>query len=89
LSDTMADAIERHTGLRRSPHPYAGWLGLECPSVRSAVWMMRALVASNILSRREATALFVPVNPERDPTGAVVVQAVTRIHGFAAARHVL
>ena len=42
-------------------HRYAGWLGVECPSVRAAVWMMRALVASNVLSRREGTVLFVPV----------------------------
>ena len=47
----------------------AGWLGVECESVRAAVWMMRALVASNVLARREGTALFVPVNPTTDPGG--------------------
>ena len=31
--------------------------------------MMRALVASNVLSRREGTTLFVPVNSVTDPTG--------------------
>ena len=32
--------------------------------------MMRALVASNVLARREGTVLFVPVNPAADPTAA-------------------
>ena len=31
--------------------------------------MMRALVASNVLARREGTVLFVPVNPSIDPRG--------------------
>ena len=45
----------------------AGWRGVACDSAASAIWMMRALVASNILARREGTTLFVPVNPVTDP----------------------
>ena len=52
----VAKLIEQSTGLQRSSHRYPGWLGIECPSVRAAVWMMRALVASNVLSRREGTS---------------------------------
>ena len=74
------------TGLQRSNHRYPGWLGLECPSVRAAVWMMRALVASNVLSRREGTVLFVPVNPATDPRGVNVAGAVERVYRCAAAR---
>ena len=85
----MAETIHRSTGLRSSGHEYAGWLGLECPSVRAAVWMMRTMVATNVLSRREGTALFVPVNPARDPDGETVVAAVARVHGFATARGIL
>ena len=48
--------------------------------------MMRALVASNILSRREETTLFVPVNPATDVTGDIVVRAVSRIHRLADGR---
>ena len=47
--------------------------------------MMRALVASNILSRREETTLFVPVNSATDVTGDIVVRAVSRIHRLAEA----
>jgi hypothetical protein len=37
-----------------------GWRGVECGDVRSAVWTMRALVACNVLARREGTVLLVP-----------------------------
>ena len=76
----------RTPGSTRSRHRYAGWLGLECTSVGTAIWMMRALVASNILSRREETTLFVPVNPATDVTGDIVVRAVSRIHRLAERR---
>jgi hypothetical protein len=85
----MAETIHHATGLRASNHQYAGWLGVQCPDVRAAIWMMRALVASNVLSRREGTILFVPVNPVSDPHGETVVRLVGRIHGFAAAREIL
>ena len=88
LAATMAALIHRDTGLRGSNHRYAGWLGVECPSVRFAVWMMRALVASNVLSRREGDVLFVPVNPVTDPGGTIVAGAVGRLHRCASARGV-
>jgi hypothetical protein len=50
---------------------------------------MRALVASNVLSRRQERVLFVPVNPAQDADGGRVVEAVTRIHGLAAAKKIL
>jgi hypothetical protein len=88
-SARMADAIRQRAGLPSSNHTYAGWLGIECPTVRAAVWMMRALVVSNVLSRREGTALFVPVNTSSDPDGNRVVESVLRIHGLAVAKHLL
>jgi hypothetical protein len=63
-----------------------GWRGVECPSVVSAIWMMRALVVSNVLSRREGTVLFVPINPASDPRGERVDRALTRIRAFAITR---
>jgi sirohydrochlorin cobaltochelatase len=85
-SAALAEQIARNTGLRASPHQYAGWLGVECASVAAAVWMMRAVVVSNVLARREGTVLFVPVNPVRDPNGAHVAAVLSRIHTLAAAR---
>lgn len=79
----LSEAILRQTGLASSNHTYAAWLGMECGDVRTAVWIMRALVAGNILSRREETVLFVPVNPVTDPEGARVAASVKELHGFA------
>jgi hypothetical protein len=89
VAGVMAEALRTQTGLEASTHAYVGWLGLTCASVRAAIWMMRALVASNIVSRREGTVLFVPVNPLSDPEGRAVVRSVVRVHGFAAARAAL
>ena len=89
LRRKIGDAVGGATGLQISHHRYADWLSFDCRNIRAAIWMMRALVVSNVLSRREGTALFVPVNPESDPIGERVVQSVVRIHGFAARRGIL
>lgn len=89
LRTLITDEIHQATGLKSAKNQYTTWLGLECPDVRSAVWMMRAMVVSNVLSRREGTALFVPVNPNSDPRGERVIQSVIRTHGFARLRKVL
>jgi hypothetical protein len=82
----LSAAIVRDTGLDVSPLRYGGWLGVECQSVRRAIWMMRALVAGNVLARREETVLFVPLNPVADPNGGRVARHVARAHRLAAAR---
>jgi len=89
LRQKMSASIRQMTGLSPLDVPCAGWLGVECPSVRAAIWMMRAMVASNVLSRREEKALFVPINPVTDPSGDRVVRVTTRVHGFAKARRVV
>jgi hypothetical protein len=86
LRARIGEAVERKTGLPVSRHRYDGWLGLECPSVRAAVWMMRAIVAGNVLSRREEAVLFVPIDPARDPDGERVATCVASIHALAAER---
>jgi hypothetical protein len=85
----IADGIQQSTGLRVAPQRYTGWLGVECPTVRAAIWMMRALVVSQVLSRREGTVLFVPINAARDPGGRMVIDTVSRVHRFAAGEGVL
>lgn len=89
VKETMSEAIGELTGLRTSNHHYFGWLGIEHPDVRSANWMMRAMVASNVLSRREGTVLFLPVDPVRDASGERAVQTALRLHRFAAIRGIL
>jgi hypothetical protein len=79
----LADAIARDTGLVRAGVGSGGWLGLECHTVATAVWMMRALVVSNVLARREGTVLLVPVNPVADRGGVAVAGFVARVHRLA------
>ena len=86
VTSQIAERIEAATGLRRSQHRYANWLGITCPDVSDAICRMRALVVSNVLARREETVLFVPLNPQIDPTGELIVSAFLRVHEFAATR---
>jgi hypothetical protein len=88
LAHRIADDIQQRTGLPCATEEHAGWLGVQCPDVRSAVWMMRALVASNVLSRREESTLFVPVNPAVDPRGDIVAAAVAHVYAQARSRGV-
>jgi hypothetical protein len=52
------------------------WRGVDCESVAAAVWMMRALIAGNVLARREGVTLFVPVNLAADPDGSRTAAAL-------------
>jgi sirohydrochlorin cobaltochelatase len=81
----IAEGIHEATGRRISDHRYSNWIGMECPGVKPAIWMMRALVTTNVLSRREETVLFVPVNPLSDPNGATVVESIAQIYNLAVA----
>ena len=89
VASAAGAAIERLTHLRTSASRRAGWLGLECGDVRPAVWMMRALVAGNVLSRREGTVLYVPINATLDPGGERVTAAVAHVVRCARARAVI
>ena len=88
LKERIAITIQKQTGLTPSNHQYFGWLGLKCPDVRSAVWMMRMLVVSNALSRREGTTVFIPVNPTTDPKGETATRLVTQTHQLATERNI-
>jgi sirohydrochlorin cobaltochelatase len=65
-----------------------GWRGVDYPTVKAAVWAMRAMVVNNVLSRREGTTLFVPNNPVSDPGGVIVARTVMMVHRLAAIRGV-
>jgi hypothetical protein len=90
---SLVERIREKTGMKPSGVPgdatCDGWVGMVCPSVKAAIWMMRGLVVSNVFARREDTVLFVPVNPKTDPSGDFVVQALSQVYRFARARDVL
>ena len=75
-----------HQGLAHRSLGEGGWRGVESSTVKAAVWMMRAMVVNNVLSRREGTTLFVPVNPASDPGGVIVARTVMVVHRLAAMR---
>lgn len=46
---------------------YYGWVGVSCPTVETAIWLLRVLIVSGILVRREEAVLYLPVgNGEAD-----------------------
>src|SRR4051812_9294029 len=79
IADLLA-ALERRTPLVT---PADGWRGVPCASVRRAVWCMRALVAHNILARREEQTLFVPINHAADPGGTRGARALADVDRLA------
>jgi len=89
LGRSLSVRIQEKTGLMPWDVPCDGWVGVVCPSVKAAIWMVRGLVVSNVFARREDTVLHFPVNPTTDTSGNFVVQAVSQVHGFAQARRVL
>jgi len=76
-------SLDRVCPLVTPLEPVSGWMGVECINASTAIWMMRALVAQNVLARREARTLFVPVNPEADPGGVRVRSAVASVQRLA------
>ena len=89
LRNTIAAKIHAQTGADATGREYHGWLGIRCPDVRSAVWLMRLMVASNVLCRREAQSIYVPVNPTTDPTGDRLAALYYRAHRLAIAQKVI
>lgn len=86
FSQRVSEAVQKATGLQPSHHTYRDWLGVQCTSVKAAIWMMRALIASNVLSRREEETLFVPLDPVRDPEGAEVAARLAAVQRLAKAK---
>lgn len=89
LRDKVAAQIHSSTGLEATGCDYHGWLGVNCKSVPTAIWMMRAMVVSNVLCRREDTSIFIPVNPGSDRSGSRIVALVGRAHSLAMAHDML
>ena len=89
LRDTIAVNIHSQTGLRATAREYHGWLGIDCLNVRAAIWMMRVMVASNALCRRESNFIFIPVNPSTDRNGDRIVTLLARTHRIAHAQAVI
>jgi sirohydrochlorin cobaltochelatase len=77
-SGCIRRALEDSTGAETTNHSYTDWIGLDCGTVRSAITSMRRIVGSNILCRREETAIFLPLDPA-DPNGARLARSVSEL----------
>ena len=83
LRDKIAEDIQSQTGLQATGREYRGWLGIDCLSVRSAIWMMRVMVVSNVLCRRENNFIYIPVNSSTDHSGDTITGLIARAHRVA------
>ena len=88
LSRKIIHSVERDTGWKASSDGHAGWLGVDCREVKAAVWMMRTLVVSNMLSCREGTTVFLPMDGTNDPEGSYLVQGIDRAYRAAVLRKI-
>jgi hypothetical protein len=82
MCEQIRCALEDATGLQTTHHSYVGWIGLDCGTVPAAITTMRRIVASNILCRREETAIFLPINPVVDSHGARLSRAVSELLAY-------
>jgi sirohydrochlorin cobaltochelatase len=89
LSDKVVEAIRSATGLKASNQEYVDWVGTECSDIHKAIWLMRTTVVNNVVSRREGTTVFMPVNPVTDPEGETVLRTVRQVYSFATVGGVL
>ena len=87
--DKIAAEIFSQTGLHATGREYRGWLGIDCLNARSAIWMMRVMVVSNVLARREGNSFYIPVDPSADRNGEAVAASVARAYRVARAQGVI
>lgn len=72
----LRTAIETAVPLPVLPDADRGWLGLDCGTEETAVWLLRAIAVEDVLVRREESRLYVPVSLDAgDATTAAVAQA--------------
>jgi len=81
-AERLARELHVQTGLTVNSSSSPGWLGLECASEEMAVWLQRAIIAEDVLARREGTTLCVPVCLENapDPASEKLLRVVAHAH---------
>jgi sirohydrochlorin cobaltochelatase len=86
-TETMARALQQATGLPVVRSQHLGWVGALFPDEATAAWHVRAAIAENILARREAETVYLPVpSPRRGEDRFEAIERVARLHRLWAAR---
>ncbi len=80
--DEITREITARTGRVCFANRYVGWIGIDCPNIRTAIWLMRAMTVENILARREDTVLFLPAHPRFASDGRMIrlIETFERVH---------
>jgi hypothetical protein len=87
--EALFGEMEAESPLLVPAYPNPEWIGTACPDVRSAVWMTRIMVASQVLARREDTVVLTPLDRVNDPDGALAAAALARSRRLAALKGLL
>lgn len=82
--DELARGLRLITGwpIVRDARP--GWIGLVCPDDEATVWILRAVLAENVVARREGVTLFLPAGPAFRTRYEIknVITAVAKTHHY-------
>ena len=60
-------AISLTTELKAVASPHPGWIAVRCHDEEMAAWLVRAIVAENVMARRKHELLLLPVGPKFPP----------------------
>jgi sirohydrochlorin cobaltochelatase len=61
--DEVRRGISLVSGLETVECESLGWVGVVCENESMAAWMLRAIIAENVIARRERNVVFVPAGP--------------------------
>ncbi len=84
----LAARIYKATRLRCPFRNHGDWLGLLTHDIKSAIWLMRALVVGNVLARREDNIVLAAVNPITDPRGDTLAQRAILAYRYGVERNI-
>jgi HEAT repeat protein len=60
----LASGITTETGLFVVMSRTPGWIGVQCDSEEMAIWVLRGMIAENVIVRREGSVLYLPASPK-------------------------
>lgn len=70
----MVTSLQQASGWVCDGSRYVGWIGLECPTVETAIWLLRVLIVSGIQARREDSTLFLPTGNGTAQQATLVIE---------------
>ena len=89
LYNGLVAAIRGSTRLRCAARDHSDWFGLELRDIPTAIWLMRALIVSNVLARREDNVVFAAVNQVTDPGAKALAQRIISAYQYGTAQNIL